>query len=190
MSSHKTSALPSLVPPTRPEEDILFQWRLRRKIEQAREWPQSLQHSSLRGPTFSWQTPNLSHASASGQAYKVGVIVHDIYSVFFVYYLFQIYIIILISSFFYSRVLSLLNSHKRLHIHTSLLPSQKPKKPTGHVHHPQVHLPSLPLLSLALQSLNPRLLPMFLPTCIYSVTSCPVPSSHLMLTRNKTFHKV
>ncbi|KAI3360930.1 hypothetical protein L3Q82_013131, partial [Scortum barcoo] len=69
-SSHMSSAIPSLVPPTRPEEDILFQWRLRRKIEQAREWPQSLQHSSLRGHTFSWQAPSLSHASASAQTYK------------------------------------------------------------------------------------------------------------------------
>ncbi|KAG8010159.1 Proline and serine-rich protein 3, partial [Nibea albiflora] len=70
-SSHKTSVVPSLVPPTRPEEDILFQWRLRRKIEQAREWPQSVQqHSSLHGPTFSWQAPSLNNPSTSGQAYK------------------------------------------------------------------------------------------------------------------------
>ncbi|XP_076593859.1 proline and serine-rich protein 3 isoform X2 [Chaetodon auriga] len=52
------------------EEDILFQWRLRRKIEQAREWPQSLQHSSPHGPTFSWQGPTSSYPSASRQAYK------------------------------------------------------------------------------------------------------------------------
>ena len=65
-SSQKSPVIPSLVPPARPEEDILYQWRLRRKIEQAREWPQPLQHSSLHGPTFSWQGP-------SGQAYKVGV---------------------------------------------------------------------------------------------------------------------
>ncbi|XP_070767470.1 proline and serine-rich protein 3 [Enoplosus armatus] len=69
-SSQKSSVIPSLVPSTRPEEDILFQWRLRRKIEQSREWPQSLQHSSLHGPTFSWQAPSISHASGSGQAYK------------------------------------------------------------------------------------------------------------------------
>ncbi|XP_051261526.1 proline and serine-rich protein 3 isoform X2 [Dicentrarchus labrax] len=69
-SSQKSYAIPSLVPPTRPEEDILFQWRLRRKMEQAREWPQSLQQPGLHGPTFSWQAPNLSHPSASGQAYK------------------------------------------------------------------------------------------------------------------------
>ncbi|KAJ8005309.1 hypothetical protein DPEC_G00145290 [Dallia pectoralis] len=29
---------------TRPEEDILFQWRLRRKIEQARQWSQTIPH--------------------------------------------------------------------------------------------------------------------------------------------------
>ncbi|XP_019131144.2 proline and serine-rich protein 3 isoform X2 [Larimichthys crocea] len=69
-SSHKASVVPSLVPPTRPEEDILFQWRLRRKIEQARDWPQSVQHSSLHGPTFSWHAPSLNNPSASGQAYK------------------------------------------------------------------------------------------------------------------------
>ncbi|XP_029307148.1 proline and serine-rich protein 3 [Cottoperca gobio] len=70
VSSQKSSIIPSLVPPTRREEDILFQWRLRRKIEQAREWPQPLQPSSLLGPTFSWQAPSLSHPSASGQAFK------------------------------------------------------------------------------------------------------------------------
>ncbi|XP_073342318.1 proline and serine-rich protein 3 isoform X2 [Pagrus major] len=69
-SYQKSSVIPSLVPPARPEEDILFQWRLRRKIEQAREWPQSLQHSSLHGPAFSWQASSLSHPSASGQPYK------------------------------------------------------------------------------------------------------------------------
>nr|XP_020475750.1 proline and serine-rich protein 3 isoform X2 [Monopterus albus] len=58
----------SLMPSTRPEEDILFQWRLRRKMEQARKW--SVQHSSLHDATFSWQAPRLSHLSASGQAYK------------------------------------------------------------------------------------------------------------------------
>ncbi|XP_035862166.1 proline and serine-rich protein 3 [Sander lucioperca] len=62
--------IPSLLPPTRREEDILFQWRLKRKMEQAREWPQSLQQSSRHGPTFSWQAPISSHPSASGQAYK------------------------------------------------------------------------------------------------------------------------
>ncbi|XP_068425218.1 proline and serine-rich protein 3 isoform X2 [Clinocottus analis] len=64
-ASSETSVIPSLAPPTRREEDILFQWRLRRKIEQAREG-----HSSLRGPTFNWQAPSSSHASDTGQAYK------------------------------------------------------------------------------------------------------------------------
>ncbi|XP_045900139.1 proline and serine-rich protein 3 isoform X1 [Micropterus dolomieu] len=66
VSSQKS--IPSLVPPTRPEEDILFQWRLRRKMEQAREWPQT--HPSLHGPAFSWQATSVSHPSASGHAYK------------------------------------------------------------------------------------------------------------------------
>ncbi|XP_032374214.1 proline and serine-rich protein 3 isoform X2 [Etheostoma spectabile] len=61
--------IPSLVPPTRREDDILFQWRLRRKMEQARERPQSLQQSSHHGPTFSWQGPISSHPSASGQTW-------------------------------------------------------------------------------------------------------------------------
>ncbi|XP_010787972.1 proline and serine-rich protein 3 isoform X1 [Notothenia coriiceps] len=64
----RSSVIPSLVPPTRREEDILFQWRLRRKIEQAREWPP--QQTSLLGPTFSWQAPSSNNASARGQAYK------------------------------------------------------------------------------------------------------------------------
>ncbi|XP_041648823.1 proline and serine-rich protein 3 isoform X2 [Cheilinus undulatus] len=46
-------------------EDILFQWRLRRKIEQARE-----QHSGFHATTFSWQSPSLRQTSPSGQAYK------------------------------------------------------------------------------------------------------------------------
>ncbi|KAM6995334.1 proline and serine-rich protein 3 [Tautogolabrus adspersus] len=58
--SQKPSFVPSLEPPTRPEDDILFQWRLRRKIEQAREGP----------PETLRQAPSLSQTSASGQAYK------------------------------------------------------------------------------------------------------------------------
>ncbi|XP_034731288.1 proline and serine-rich protein 3 isoform X2 [Etheostoma cragini] len=61
--------IPSLVPPTRREDDILFQWRLRRKMEQAREGPQSLQQSSQHGPTFTWQGPVSNHPSASGQTW-------------------------------------------------------------------------------------------------------------------------
>uniref|UniRef100_A0A3P8T8G3 Proline and serine rich 3 n=1 Tax=Amphiprion percula TaxID=161767 RepID=A0A3P8T8G3_AMPPE len=68
--SSQKSFIPPSRPPTRPEDDILFQWRLRRKMEQARERPQFVQPSSLHGSTFSWQAPALSHPSASGQAYK------------------------------------------------------------------------------------------------------------------------
>ncbi|XP_050931812.1 proline and serine-rich protein 3 isoform X2 [Lates calcarifer] len=68
--SSQKSIIPSLGPPTRPEEDILFQWRLRRKMEQARDWPPSLQHSSLHRPTLSWQAPSLSPSSTGGQVYK------------------------------------------------------------------------------------------------------------------------
>ncbi|XP_011483411.1 proline and serine-rich protein 3 [Oryzias latipes] len=58
------SFLPTLTPPTRPEEDILFQWRLRRKLEQARD--QCLQSSSFPGSTFSWQAPRLTDTPGSG----------------------------------------------------------------------------------------------------------------------------
>ncbi|XP_041844213.1 proline and serine-rich protein 3 [Melanotaenia boesemani] len=68
--SSQKSVIPTLGPSTRPEEDILFQWRLRRKMEQAREWPQTLQHSSIHGSAFSWQTPSLNHPSTSGQPCK------------------------------------------------------------------------------------------------------------------------
>ncbi|XP_019948272.2 proline and serine-rich protein 3 isoform X1 [Paralichthys olivaceus] len=77
ISSHSNQAvtsqksiIPSLGPPTRPEEDILFQWRLRRKMEQAREWPQSLQPSSRHGTSVSWLASSLRHPSAGEQAYE------------------------------------------------------------------------------------------------------------------------
>lgn len=76
VASKKSFVTPSLVTPTHPEEDILFQWRLRRKIEQARECPQPRQHPHPHGPSFSWEVPSFSLPSASGQAYKVGVIVY------------------------------------------------------------------------------------------------------------------
>ncbi|XP_028985701.1 proline and serine-rich protein 3 isoform X2 [Betta splendens] len=60
----------SLVTRTRPGEDILFQWRLRRKMEQARERSQSARHTSLHDPTFSWQDPSLTNSLATGQDYK------------------------------------------------------------------------------------------------------------------------
>ncbi|XP_060936479.1 LOW QUALITY PROTEIN: proline and serine-rich protein 3 [Limanda limanda] len=68
--SAQTSVIPSLRPPTRPEEDILFQWRLRRKMEQAREWPQSLQHSSHHGTRVNWPASSLRHPSAGEHVYK------------------------------------------------------------------------------------------------------------------------
>lgn len=68
----KSIVAPSLVSPLRPEEDILFQWRLRRKIEQARECPPPLQQ--LHSPTFSWQAPSFCNPSDSRGAYKVRVI--------------------------------------------------------------------------------------------------------------------
>ncbi|XP_053183561.1 proline and serine-rich protein 3 [Scomber japonicus] len=70
MSSQKPPDFPSLVPPTCPEEDILFQWRLRRKMEQARECSQPQQHSGLHGSTFSWQGPGVRYPLANAQAYK------------------------------------------------------------------------------------------------------------------------
>lgn len=60
-----------LMTSSRPEEDILFQWRLRRKLEQARECPQPLQRLSLHGPTLNWQTPNNCSPSDTREAYKV-----------------------------------------------------------------------------------------------------------------------
>eukprot|EP00066_Takifugu_rubripes_P014627 XP_011603893.1 PREDICTED: proline and serine-rich protein 3 isoform X1 [Takifugu rubripes] len=69
-SSQKSFIPPSLVNPQRPEEDILFQWRLRRKMEQAREGPWHMQHTRLHGPTVSWQTPALNHPPATGPLFK------------------------------------------------------------------------------------------------------------------------
>ncbi|KAM6910450.1 proline and serine-rich protein 3 [Xenentodon cancila] len=68
--SSQNYIIPTLALRSRPEEDILFQWRLRRKMEQARKWPQSQQHSSLHGSAQSWQIPSLTTPSASGQANK------------------------------------------------------------------------------------------------------------------------
>lgn len=70
-SSQKSFIPPSLVNPQRPEEDILFQWRLRRKMEQAREGPWHMQHTRLDGPSVSWQTPALNHPPATGALFKV-----------------------------------------------------------------------------------------------------------------------
>ncbi|KAK2844412.1 hypothetical protein Q5P01_011071 [Channa striata] len=68
--SSEKSDIPCLVTPTRPEEDILYQWRLRRKMELAREWPQSVQQSGPYGSKFSWQAASLNHPSANRKAYK------------------------------------------------------------------------------------------------------------------------
>ncbi|KAM4735260.1 proline and serine-rich protein 3 [Anableps anableps] len=69
-ASSQKSVLPTMTPPTHPEEDILFQWRLRRKMEQARGWSQSMKQSGLHDSACSWQAPSLIHASAIGQPYK------------------------------------------------------------------------------------------------------------------------
>lgn len=68
--SSQKSFISTLGPPARPEEDILFQWRLRRKMEQAREWPQTWQPSSTHGSAFSWLTPGLNHPSTTGLPFK------------------------------------------------------------------------------------------------------------------------
>nr|XP_043889875.1 proline and serine-rich protein 3 isoform X1 [Solea senegalensis] len=60
--SSQKHVFPSLGLPTRPEEDILFQWRLRRKMEQATKFSQTLQHSH-RHNTFSLQPSSLLHPS-------------------------------------------------------------------------------------------------------------------------------
>lgn len=73
-SSPKSVVLPSLVTPQQPEEDILFQWRLRRKMEQAREGPRHVQHPSLHGPTFSWQNQTFNHPAANGLLFKVRLV--------------------------------------------------------------------------------------------------------------------
>ncbi|XP_074539081.1 proline and serine-rich protein 3 [Halichoeres trimaculatus] len=70
-TSPKSSVIPPLVLPTRPQEDILFQWRLRRKIEQARE--SSQQHSGPHGAIFNGQFPSSCQTFAEEKAYKFGV---------------------------------------------------------------------------------------------------------------------
>lgn len=72
-SSLKCFVPPSLVTPQRLEEDILFQWRLRRKMEQAREGSRHVQ-PSLHGPTLSWQTETLNQPAADGAFLKVRLV--------------------------------------------------------------------------------------------------------------------
>ncbi|XP_054639211.1 proline and serine-rich protein 3 isoform X2 [Dunckerocampus dactyliophorus] len=62
-----TTLTSAIAPPTRPEEDILFQWRLRRKMEQANEQCQSNQHSELLTSTLH---AGLHLSSVNGQPSK------------------------------------------------------------------------------------------------------------------------
>ncbi|XP_029929222.1 proline and serine-rich protein 3 isoform X2 [Myripristis murdjan] len=68
--SQKSSVTSPLVQHTRPEEDILFQWRLRRKMEKARQWPQCQGYSSHHHSTFSWQNPGVHQPFVSGQPHE------------------------------------------------------------------------------------------------------------------------
>ncbi|XP_008321764.1 proline and serine-rich protein 3 isoform X2 [Cynoglossus semilaevis] len=58
--------IPNLASTTLPEDDILFQWRLRRKMEQARDWAQSQQQHTRHGNIFSWQ-PSVSFNPPGGE---------------------------------------------------------------------------------------------------------------------------
>ncbi|XP_038129470.1 proline and serine-rich protein 3 isoform X1 [Cyprinodon tularosa] len=69
-ASFQKPAVPSIAPPTRPEDDILFQWRLRRKMEQARDWSQSTKTSGVYDSAISRQIPSFVPASASGEPDK------------------------------------------------------------------------------------------------------------------------
>lgn len=71
-ASFQKPAVPTIAPPTRPEDDILFQWRLRRKMEQARDWSQSTKTSGVYDSAISRQIPSFVPASASGEPDKVG----------------------------------------------------------------------------------------------------------------------
>lgn len=81
-SSQKSVLPPSSVTPQWPAEDILFQWRLRRKMEQAREGPRHVQHPSLHGPTFSWQSQTFNHPAASGPLFKVRLVLQTCFVVY------------------------------------------------------------------------------------------------------------
>nr|XP_057941559.1 proline and serine-rich protein 3 isoform X2 [Doryrhamphus excisus] len=60
MPLQRYTVTPSIAPPVRPEEDILFQWRLRRKMEQANEQCQSQQHSARLASPFHAGLPSSS----------------------------------------------------------------------------------------------------------------------------------
>lgn len=72
------------------------------------------------------------------------------------------------------------------HIHTRGTPSQNPMH---RVSKRQAPLQALLLLRLDPWTLSLGLLPAFLLTCIFSVTCCPVPSSHLTPAANKNRHQ-
>ncbi|XP_077383075.1 proline and serine-rich protein 3 isoform X2 [Festucalex cinctus] len=59
-----------MAPPARPEEDILTQWRLRRKMKQASERSQSQQNSTICTPTFRALGPSLQFTPVIGHPYK------------------------------------------------------------------------------------------------------------------------
>lgn len=156
------SVLPTLTPPTRPEEDILFQWRLRRKLEQARE------SSSLHGSTFSWQAPRLSHPPASGL--EVGIKID-----FMLFLNLQdskccSFVCLICSN--KQQPVNLQSGHTQMIIH----------KPTN-----KSHQLSLPMLSPAPQ--HPSPLAVSRPTCTYFVMFFHAPFRLLISKRHKAFHK-
>ncbi|XP_057689684.1 proline and serine-rich protein 3 isoform X2 [Corythoichthys intestinalis] len=59
-----------ITPPPHPEQDILTQWRLRRKMEQVNEWCKAQENSRLFTPTFSSLGPSLHTSPVHGQPYK------------------------------------------------------------------------------------------------------------------------
>ncbi|XP_061919171.1 proline and serine-rich protein 3 isoform X1 [Entelurus aequoreus] len=67
MPLQRFTATKSIAPPTHPEEDILFQWRLRRKMEQASKLCQSQQTSGLLLSSFHSTLPV---SSGNEQPYK------------------------------------------------------------------------------------------------------------------------
>ncbi|XP_061675426.1 proline and serine-rich protein 3 isoform X2 [Syngnathoides biaculeatus] len=60
----------SMSPHTRPEDDILSQWRLRRKMEQAGERVHSMRNSEFYTPTFKGRAPSLHFSSVNGHPCK------------------------------------------------------------------------------------------------------------------------
>lgn len=191
--SQKSCMLPSLVPPTHPEEDILFQWRLRRKMELARERPPSHQYSSVHGSSFNYQGHSLYCSTASGQTHKVrvmkGILIPCEHMVLkdLLNHLYMFFFTFIVFSNLY--IFNQLNRHKDPATHTLSHHNQSPMRPMGHVPQKQVLPLSLPLLSPALHSLNFRLMLVCLPTCIFFVMSYRVPCSHPIPVSNREPHK-